>query len=53
MIDLTVNLPNDETVGYSNLAKGGVQEVIDAAKLLHPHWTSLVIVLVKPLKERT
>lgn len=46
MIDLIVNTPTKELV-YEGLIKVGVQEAIQAAKLLHPDWTSLVITLVR------
>jgi hypothetical protein len=50
MIDLTVNLTNGETVEIHGLSKGGVQEIVDAAKLLYrPNWSSLVIVLTRQI----
>ncbi len=53
MIDLTVNLNDGATIEINNLSKGGVQEILDAAKLIYPTWSSLVIVLVRPAKEVT
>lgn len=51
MIGLTVNLPEGRESTYRDLRKVGVSEAIDAAKLLHPDWTSIVLVLSKVTKD--
>lgn len=53
MVKLLVNLQDDREVVYDNLTRGSIGEIIDAAKLLHPTWTSMELILVKLARETT
>lgn len=47
MIQLTVNLPEGRKSVYDSIVKAAVGEAVAAAKLLHPDWTSIILVLTK------
>ena len=46
-INLTVNLPDDKEVHYEINHKCSIGEVVGAAKLLNPQWTSIVAVITR------
>lgn len=50
MINITVKLPVGREVYCGNLNKG-LAETVEAAKLLYPDWSSMVIVLSNTTKK--
>ena len=47
MIKLLINLNDNSEIVVDGLRKGSVNEIIEAAKLLFPAWTSMELILVK------